>query len=356
MFVIEGYDVNEMLSLGAIMLAEIGHRESSRAGDVIVAPFPVVSVYENPTRRVLMSPTRDANPFFHLMESLWMLAGRDDSAFLDVYVRDFGSRFAERGGVIHGAYGKRWRGGLGIDQLRVVVEKLRRNPQDRQCVIQMWDVGPFSLPTQEPEIYRADLTGNWKDRPCNTHVYLRVRGDGEFQMEHDGTECRGLVLDLTVCCRSNDMIWGAYGANAVHFSVLQEYLAGRIGVGVGKMYQFSNNFHAYVGALDRLGSPEDLVAEYQRLLPIPDSTPIGDAWDAWDDDLRVFMTWHDNAFASLIPDFSNAWFSDVACTAALAHAHHRRGEREEAITQALQIQAPDWREACVAWLGRRYAK
>jgi thymidylate synthase len=54
------------------------------------------------------------------------------------------------------------------------------------------------------------------------------------------------VLDLTVLCRSNDVVWGAYGANAVHFSVLQEYLAGRIGVDVGVMYQFSNNYHGYV--------------------------------------------------------------------------------------------------------------
>jgi hypothetical protein len=76
----------------------------------------------------------------------------------------------------------------------------------------------------------ADLTGPWKDRPCNTHVYF---------------DCRGLRLNMTVCCRSNDMLWGAYGANVVHFSILQEVLAAEIGVPVGIYRQVSNNFHVY---------------------------------------------------------------------------------------------------------------
>ena len=40
-------------------------------------------------------------------------------------------------------------------------------------------------------------------------------------------------LQMTVHCRSNDIIWGTYGANAVHFSILQEYVAARIGVDLG---------------------------------------------------------------------------------------------------------------------------
>ena len=32
-------------------------------------------------------------------------------------------------------------------------------------------------------------------------------------------------LCMTVCNRSNDMLWGAYGANVVHMSMLQEFVA-----------------------------------------------------------------------------------------------------------------------------------
>ena len=49
-----------------------------------------------------------------------------------------------------------------------------------------------------------------KDLPCNTHVYFSIR---------EG------FLDMTVCNRSNDLIWGCCGANAVHMSFLQEYVA-----------------------------------------------------------------------------------------------------------------------------------
>jgi hypothetical protein len=52
-------------------------------------------------------------------------------------------------------------------------------------------------------------------------------------------------LDMTVTNRSNDMLWGAYGANAVHFSYLQEFVAAAIGVPVGTYYQVSNNLHVY---------------------------------------------------------------------------------------------------------------
>jgi hypothetical protein len=41
------------------------------------------------------------------------------------------------------------------------------------------------------------------------------------------------------------MLWGAYGANVVHFSILQEVLAHEIGVSMGVYRQVSNNFHVY---------------------------------------------------------------------------------------------------------------
>jgi hypothetical protein len=55
---------------------------------------------------------------------------------------------------------------------------------------------------------------------------------------------------MTVTCRSNDAIWGAHGANAVHFSVLQEYVAAAVGVLVGPMVQLSNNYHIYADRED----------------------------------------------------------------------------------------------------------
>lgn len=346
---LRGRNVCDLLPLGLDHLVHEGQRGDSRAGPVVVAPTPVMSVYERPCERVLLSPIRDANPFFHFFEALWMLAGRDDSESLSYYVHDFGQRYADDG-VIHGAYGRRWRSALGFDQLDAVVDRLRDDPNDRQCVMQMWD----AVHTEQSEGHN-DLLGAWKDRPCNTHVYLRVRDsndDPRFGAQPV------LVLDLTVCCRSNDIVWGAYGANAVHFSFLQEYLAGRMGVGVGRMYQLSNNFHGYVSVLDELGDPRLLLEEsdlYAEGVVRP--MPIGEDWRAWDADLDSFMTWHELMWQKGLPPrisfYANSWFQDVAMWVVLANWHRKNGDWAAAMSAANQIAAEDWRAACADWLARR---
>lgn len=194
-----------------------GKEENSRNGPVVVSPGPVLVEYQLPRERILWHPIRDCNPFFHLMESLWMLAGRDDVA----YVEQFNSRmreYAEDDGRIHGAYGMRWRHAWGMDQLKTTIEMLRRDPTTRRAVMGMW------YPT-------TDLNASYKDLPCNTHIYFAVKGD---------------QLNMTVCNRSNDLLWGMCGANAVHFSFLQEFIADALGLSVGSYYHFTNNMHLYL--------------------------------------------------------------------------------------------------------------
>lgn len=328
--------------------------EQTRAGPALVAPCPVTTVYERPTERVLFCPARDANPFFHLMEALWMLAGRSDARFLDRYVADFGKRFAEPDGFIHGAYGYRWRNGMGtIDQLHKVVDKLRANPSDRQAVIQMWD-----------QRFWNDLAGEWKDRPCNTHVYLRVRRGRPTEFVADGPgpiEQRPVsqyVLDLTVLCRSNDAVWGAYGANAVHFSVLQEYLAARIGVGVGVLYQVSNNFHVYEDVWSRVRPTHQQQMEAESVTI--GCAPMFDVPERIDEDLTALMDWHENLWgggAERRPVFHNSWFGDTARRVARAWFSRRAvGSLDAALAMARGIGCPAWRAACMEWLQRRGAE
>lgn len=191
--------------------------ENSRNGKVVVFPEPVITSYKAPQERVLFNPVRDANPVFHLVEALWMLDGRNDVASLLPYNSKYG-QYAETDGTVHGAYGYRWRQHFDVDQLWRISFILKSDPTSRQAVLTMWD----------PDF---DLThAALKDRPCNTQIYFDVRGG---------------CLNMTVCCRSNDIVWGAYGANVVHFSILQEWLAADLNVPIGTYHQFSNNFHAY---------------------------------------------------------------------------------------------------------------
>lgn len=363
MITIRGRNVNHLFVAGLHELASGGRRASSRAGDVCVMACPVMSVYERPTERVLFDEKRDANPFFHLMEGLWMLSGSNDPAFLDHYIHDFGSRFAD-GGVIHGAYGHRWRTALGFDQLDQIVRMLTDDPGSRQAVLQMWDASEISDAWQGGidggRISGSeDLTGSWKDRPCNTHCYFRVREPTLAEQQERNGEKK--LLDMTILCRSNDVIWGAYGANAVHFSMLMEYVAGRLGCGIGTMFQFSNNYHGYVDALDKIGDPSELRVSTLYDTDAVSAMPMGDRWDEWDNDLYKFMAWHESIWNSpsdcqeLIPrgGFRNSWFDHVACPVAMSNWLRKQGRMQEALAIADKIEAHDWHQACRSWLLRR---
>ncbi len=355
----------QALPLGVAYLVDQGERASSRGGEVLEAPGPVTTVYANPRERVLFSSVRNANPFFHLMEALWVLAGRRDAAFLNNYIHDYSQRFAEDDGSIHDAYGHRLRHMNGSDQLDEVVYRLRANLSDRQCVLQIWDE------------LRNDLRWvSWKTRPCNTHVYLRVRQEVEVvgASLSDGLggahQEQVLYLDITVCCRSNDIIWGAYGANAVQFSMLQEYLAARIGIRVGTYYQVSNNYHAYVSELERLcrrtgGCPpeqlpayltdEQYFTEQQALVDDPET--FGSEFAALMVNLDQLhsgvenpedLEWH--------ADAKNRFLTETAWPAASAMRLHRLGYTELAVDMARNIEDPAWRTACSTWLMNRKLK
>src|SRR6202162_4336063 len=129
MKVIHARNVNDALPQGIDHLLTHCVREESRAGPVLVAPTPVTTVYSHPQERVLFSPARDANCFFHLFESLFYLAGRNDAHWLDQFVHDFSSRFAEEDGTLHGSYGHRWRKAFDFDQLDAVVDILKNVPK-----------------------------------------------------------------------------------------------------------------------------------------------------------------------------------------------------------------------------------
>ena len=222
MRIIVANDVDEALGLGTLYLESEGLQEKSRAGDVVVAPGPVVTQFKKPWQRVVFCPHRDANPFFHFLEAMWMLAGRDDVE----WISEFNSRihqYSDDGSTFHGAYGRRWRVWFGFDQIQRAAEALALDRRSRRVVLQMWD--PWK-----------DLGQSGKDFPCNTSITFTPRGD---------------KLDMLVNNRSNDMIWGAYGSNVVHFSMLQELMCGLAGFVMGNYYQVSANFHAYIEVFNK---------------------------------------------------------------------------------------------------------
>lgn len=300
---------------------------------------PCCIVYNNPCERVLFYPERDANPVFHFMESLWMLAGRRDVEWISMFNNGI-SQYSDDGVLFHAAYGHRWRESFGYDQIPMVVHRLCTYPNDRRAVLTMWD------PDRD-----CSLSNEAKDYPCNTHIYFRSQNG---------------KLDMTVCNRSNDMIWGAFGANVVHMSILQEYIAARCKLEVGIYTQITNNMHAYLDTLKTLdGMKPDYDSYASRIIkPTPlfpqtfddvqfqnELTAFIDTTLAYGMGIPLFgqpdLRFHE--FAS----YKMQMFETLAIPMFRMWMEWKRKDMKKAFEYCSQIKPDDWHIACWEWLERR---
>ena len=341
-------NVHRALPPAVQLLAAAGLPRPSRYGDVLVASQPVTTCYEEPLERVLFWAERDANPYLHFADAMWLLGGRRDVEYLARFSTKMRT-FSDDGEVYHGAYGNRLRDrftrrttvGQGPrDQLVLIAEALADNPNDRRQVAQIWDSD-------------SDLGTQSKDIPCNLTVKFQVNTDGE--------------LDMVVFNRSNDIVWGCYGANAVQFSYLQEYVALRSGHPVGRYWQISCDWHGYRSTFEPLleafkasdGDPLEDPCPYERgLVKSYPLMQVGSDTDQWDIDLRRFLTRDGRAPAE--GRWHDPFWADVALPLIRSHDLYKdcKGEErfEGAIRMAEHIEASDWRTACQEWLTRRYAR
>lgn len=346
MEIISGRNVHQLFPHALEHLQRVGVAEDSRNGPVLVAPTPIATVYRRPTERVIFHPWRDANPFFHFYEALWMLAGRNDIAPLTRYAKQLAA-YSDDGKTQNAAYGYRWRSAISRfeeprDQLTLIIEALKKNPKCRRQVLQIWD-------------HDRDLAKQTKDAACNVSATFQIGKDATFH-EDD-------VLNMVVFCRSNDIIWGCYGANAVHFSFLLEYMATSIGVRVGTYTQISVNWHAYRNVYDKMFDERDLsLCPYEMsdahpypLMSVPKHQ--------WDEDVREFVT--ADGKLPRTTDFHDPFFRNVAYPIVNAHTVFKEGKAHGlsddkrfavAIEAVEECAASDWRLACKEWLERRWLK
>jgi thymidylate synthase len=327
----------------------------SRAGKVRMFCQPVMVTYTNPLERVLFNRARDANPFFHLFESLWMLAGRNDVAPLAYYNSKISEIASDDGVVFNGAYGHRWRTHFqdygkekfdpwtNIDQLYYLIEHLRKSPNSRRSVLEIYDASHDLM-----------LLDETKDIPCNTHAYFSLRQDEEINNKYscfeEDNEYEGqydTYLDMTVCNRSNDLVWGMLGANVVHFSFLQEYMAACIGVKVGLYIQFTNNLHAYLNRFEPGKWIHDKTEfDYDHCTAVP---LVKDP-STFDFEVGEFI---DNK------DWTRVWqepfLNTVAAPMCWAFELHKRRDYRSSLNAIETIAAGDWRLAARNWIEKRKA-
>jgi hypothetical protein len=280
----------------------------TRGGPAVTLPQPIVVEIGHPEQRVVACPIRDANPFFHVMEWVWMLAGEREVEWILKFNKNY-INFANDWKV-HGAYGYRWRKRWG-DQIKVVIQQLKDDKNTRQAVLNMWDPETDPLP-------------HWKDRPCNTQIVFRG----------------GESLSMTVFNRSNDLFWGMFGANIVHMTFLHEMVAALTGLPLGIYRVVSNNLHYYV----------------MENYPVFPFTPV--KYDIYDDCSFYPFVGERESYEDLVQDASNMvrsiheyktkWFQNVGL-----HIHNAYLDKEHRYIHIMRIKAEDWQTACLEWANRR---
>ena len=336
-------NVNEALPLGLDLVKSHGRPFWSRGKETLEVPGPVSTVYRNPTRRVLFDEERDANPFFHLMESLWIIAGSNRVELPKFFLGSI-TNFSDDGKTFHGAYGYRLRHwpdtemsvrGETTDQIDQVINLLRDKPDTRQAVLSIWN----------PHL---DLGATTKDTPCNDMIMLQVR---------DG------YLHMTVNNRSNDVIWGAYGANAVQFSMLQEFIAVMVGVEVGYYTQQSNSYHVYpdnpfwqkyiAGNHDSGHVHNPYMTE--EVQPWPIALTPQEAGQFYSDCRDLDSSAQVGTLGSrhTRPSWRSPFFRQNVEMALEGYTLFKEGDYEKSMLFLQNMSAPDWRLAMVQWVLRR---
>lgn len=207
-------NVNNALPDLMHQLLTLGEEFGSRAGATKELTFVGITL-NRPWQREIVSPLRKANVAAQIVETMWVLSGRNDVGGL-VHYLPRAADFSDDGMTWRAGYGPRLRNYHGVDQLGYIVDTLRANPSSRQAVCTIWD------PTVD--------TSPGKDIACNNWLTF---------------SCRNGRLDLMVGIRSNDAMWGWSGINAFEWSVLLEVVAGMCGQEVGQLHFAVTSFHLY---------------------------------------------------------------------------------------------------------------
>jgi len=182
---------------------------------------------ENSRQRWISCRKPPMNIAFALVEVIWIVRGRNDSAFLN-YFNSKLPQFAGNEPTYSGAYGWRLKRRFRMNQLHRTYETLKRNPDSRQAVLQIWDPR-LDLP-------KSNGAPRSQDIPCNLSACLKVRNG---------------KLEWLQTMRSNDMFRGL-PHNIVQFTTLQEIMAGWLGVEPGAYHHLSDSLHLYRVDVDQI--------------------------------------------------------------------------------------------------------
>ena len=152
-------------------------------------------------------------------ELLWFLQGATNIAYLKEHKVSIWDEWANADGELGPVYGKQWRSwegadGCEIDQIRWVVDEIKRNPDSRRLIVSAWNVG--DLPAMAL-------------MPCHALFQFYV------------VDCK---LSCQLYQRSGDIFLGV-PFNIASYALLTHMVAQATGLGVGDFVHTLGDAHLY---------------------------------------------------------------------------------------------------------------
>jgi thymidylate synthase len=235
MYVLTGDSANDLYAGVCRAVLSQGHRVAPRGMSTTELLGAHLCLTAPCRRFVSVPPARVLNPAFAVAEALWILSGSDDP-WIFTYNRSL-RQYADNG-RLQGAYGprlRRWRGE--VDQLHRVRNLLARDPDSRQAVIQIYD----------PQL---DTRGH-RDVPCTLNYRFFIRHGR---------------LDMHTTMRSND-VWLGLPYDLFTATLLQEVMAGWLGVHAGTYHHHVDSLHLYAQHYDGAAQVSTSTVEPSPLMP-----------------------------------------------------------------------------------------
>ncbi|OXM83700.1 thymidylate synthase [Paenibacillus rigui] len=167
--------------------------------------------------------------------------------------------FAERFGDLGNVYGKQWRNwktskGETIDQLKDVIETIKRNPDSRRLIVTAWS--PEDVPTSALP-------------PCHS-LY-------QFYVSNNKLSCQ-------LYQRSGDVFLGI-PFNIASYALLTHMIAHECGLGVGDFVHTIGDAHIYINHLDQINT--QLSRDPKALPTLKLNTSKKSVFDFEVDDLKL---------------------------------------------------------------------
>lgn len=202
-------------------LTENISEEDSRDGSVVGEIINAITVIMDPTRCILKSPIRKLPMRYMVGELLWYLSGNSSLDSIRLYTSAW-DRMSDDGKYVNSNYGNRIqvatceKSGEVFNQLKMVEEMLKKDPNSRQAVIHIKQARNLvKYPT--------------KDVNCTVCLQFFIR-EGKLYM--------------TTYMRSNDL-WMGFPNDVFQFTAIQIYLAMRLGCKLGTYTHIAGSLHLY---------------------------------------------------------------------------------------------------------------